>query len=77
MTVGKSSLTVIVILEIRMLGNKHTPLLTHGVSNGKVLATLSTTSSENAATVLGSHASTETMLVETAMVVWLESHLHS
>ena len=51
--------------------------LVHGVTNGKVLAALSATSCEDAATVLSGHTSAETMLVQTAMVVWLESHLHS
>jgi hypothetical protein len=49
----------------------------HCVTYSEVLATLSTTGSENATTVLGGHTGTETMLVETAMVVWLECHLHS
>ncbi len=50
---------------------------THGIAHGEVLATLGTTGSQYAATVLGSHTSAETMLVQTAMVVRLESHLHS
>ena len=55
----------------------HTGVLTHGVTYGQILATLCATSCEDAATVLRGHTSAETMLVETAMVVWLESHLHS
>ena len=51
--------------------------LTHRIAYGEVLATLGTTGRKDATTVLGGHASAETMLVQTAMVVRLESHLHS
>jgi hypothetical protein len=50
---------------------------THCVADSEVLATLGTTGCQNAATVLCSHAGTETMLVQTAMIVRLKSHLHS
>ena len=49
----------------------------HRVAYGKVLATLSATCCEHATAVLGGHAAAETMLVETAMVVGLESHFHN
>lgn len=49
----------------------------HRIANGKVLAAFSATSCKHAATVLGSHATAETMLVETAMVVGLKSHFHN
>jgi hypothetical protein len=49
----------------------------HRVAYGKVLAAFSATSCEHATAVLGGHAAAETMLVETAMVVGLESHFHN
>lgn len=52
-------------------------ILTHGVAYGQILTTLSAASSQNATAVLGGHASAETMLVQTAMVVRLESHFHN
>ncbi len=61
-------------VTIKMITTRY---LTHGVTYGQILATLSATSGEYAATVLGGHTSAETMLVETAMVVWLECHLHN
>ena len=47
------------------------------VSNSQFLATLSTTSSEHAATISSSHSLKETMFVTTLALRWLECTFHS
>lgn len=46
------------------------------VRNCELLAAMCTTRSENAATILGLHALTETMFVNATTIVWLECSFH-
>jgi len=46
------------------------------IANGELLATLGTTRSQYATTILGGHALAEAMLVHAAAIVWLKCSFH-